>query len=222
MSEPTVTVWPREQTGKNANRRLRASGEIPAVVYGGDADSAAIRVDGKSVLRLIREGGENAVFLLQLEGTDRTRHSMIRDLQWNPLTDALVHIDFQRVKMDQEVQVSVPVALTGTPEGVKNEGGLVEFITREIAVTCLPGGIPSSIELDISALHIGQHVEAGELVIPDAVRLDEDDNRVIVSVAAPRIAEEEEEVTDEDELLEAFTDEPEMVGGKAESEDGDE
>jgi large subunit ribosomal protein L25 len=222
VSEPTVTVRLREQTGKNANRRLRASGEIPAVVYGGDADSAAIRVDGKSVLRLIREGGENAVFLLQLEGTDRTRHSMIRDLQWNPLTDALVHIDFQRVKMDQEVQVSAPVALTGTPEGVKNEGGLVEFITREIAVTCLPGDIPSSIELDISALHIGQHVEAGELVIPDAVRLDEDDNRVIVSVAAPRIAEEEEEVTDEDELLEAFTDEPEMVGGKAESEDGDE
>ena len=222
MSEPTVTVRPREQTGKNANRRLRASGEIPAVVYGGDADSAAIRVDGKSVLRLIREGGENAVFLLQLEGTERTRHSMIRDLQWNPLTGALVHIDFQRVKMDQEVQVAVPVALTGSPEGVKTEGGLVEFITREIAVTCLPGDIPSSIELDISALHIGQHVEAGELVLPDAVRLDEDDKRVIVSVAAPRIAEEDEEVSDEDELLEAFTDEPEMVGGKAESEDGDE
>ena len=222
MSEPTVTVRPREQTGKNANRRLRASGEIPAVVYGGEADSAAIRVDGKSVLRLIREGGENAVFLLQLEGTDRTRHSMIRDLQWNPLTGALVHIDFQRVKMDQEVQVAVPVALTGSPEGVKTEGGLVEFITREIAVTCLAGDIPSSIELDISALHIGQHVEAGELVLPDAVRLDEDDKRVIVSVAAPRIAEEDEEVSDEDELLEAFTDEPEMVGGKAESEDGDE
>jgi large subunit ribosomal protein L25 len=222
VSEPTVTVRPREQTGKNANRRLRAAGEIPAVVYGGEADSAAIRVDGKSVLRLIREGGENAVFLLQLEGTERTRHSMIRDLQWNPLTGALVHIDFQRVKMDQEVQVAVPVALTGSPEGVKTEGGLVEFITREIAVTCLPGDIPSSIELDISALHIGQHVEAGELVLPDAVRLDDDDNRVIVSVAAPRIAEEDEEVSDEDELLEAFTDEPEMVGGKAESEDGDE
>ena len=222
MSEPTVTVQLREQTGKNANRRLRAAGEIPAVVYGGDADSAAIRVDGKSVLRLIREGGENAVFLLQLEGTERTRHSMIRDLQWNPLTGALVHIDFQRVKMDQEVQVAVPVALTGSPEGVKTEGGLVEFITREIAVTCLAGDIPSSIELDVSALHIGQHVEAGELVLPDAVRLDEDDKRVIVSVAAPRIAAEDEEVSDEDELLEAFTDEPEMVGGKAESEDGDE
>ena len=222
MSEPTVSVRLREQTGKNANRRLRAAGEIPAVVYGGNTDSSAIRVDGKSVQSLIREGGENAVFLLQLEGTGRTRHTMIRDLQWNPLTGALVHIDFLRVKMDQEVQVSVPVALTGTPEGVRNEGGLVEFITREIAVTCLPGDIPSSIELDVALLHIGQHVEAGELVIPDAVRLDEDDNRVIVSVAAPRIAEEEEEVTDEDELLEAFTDEPEMVGEKAESEDGDE
>ena len=222
MSEPTVTVRLREQTGKNANRRLRAAGEVPAVVYGGDADSAAIRVDDKSVQSLIREGGENAVFLLQLEGTDRTRHTMIRDLQWNPLTGALVHIDFQRVKMDQEVQVSVPVALAGTPEGVKNEGGLLEFITREIAVTCLPGDIPPSIELDVTPLYIGQHVEAGELVLPDAVRLEDDESRVVVSVAAPRIAEEEEEEADEDGLLEAFTDEPEVVGGKAESEDGNE
>ena len=221
MSEPTVTVRLREQTGKNANRRLRAAGEIPAVVYGGDGDSAAIRVDGKSVQTLIREGGENAVFQLQLEGTDRTRHTMIRDLQWNPLTGALVHIDFQRVKMDQEVQVSVPVTLVGTPEGVRNEGGLVEFVTREIAVVCLPGDIPSSIELDVEPLHIGQHVEVGELVLPEAVRLDDDENRVVVSVAAPRLAEEEEEVSEEDGLLEAFGDEPEMVGDKAEAEDED-
>ncbi len=221
MSEPTVTVRLREQTGKNANRRLRAAGEIPAVVYGGDTDSAAIRVDGKSVQSLIREGGENAVFQLQLEGTDRTRHTMIRDLQWNPLTGALVHIDFQRVKMDQEVQVSVPVALIGTPEGVRNEGGLVEFVTREITVVCLPGDIPSSIELDVEPLHIGQHVEVGELTLPEAVRLDDDESRVVMSVAAPRLVEEEEEVSEEDELLEAFGDEPEMVGDKAEAEDED-
>ena len=218
MSEPTVTVRLREQTGKNANRRLRAAGEIPAVVYGGDADSAAIRVDGKRVQTLIREGGENAVFLLQLEGTDRTRHTMIRDLQWNPLTGALVHIDFLRVRMDREVQVSVPVALVGTPEGVRNEGGLVEFITREIAVACLPGDIPVSIELDVEALHIGQHVEAGELALPAAVRLEDDENRVIVSVAAKRVAEEEEEAPEEDELIEAVAEEPEMVGAKAEPE----
>ncbi len=221
MSEPTVSVRLREQTGKNANRRLRAAGEIPAVVYGGDADSAAIRVDGKSVQTLIREGGENAVFQLQLEGTDRTRHTMIRDLQWNPLTGALVHIDFQRVKMDQEVQVSVPIALIGTPEGVRNEGGIVEFVTREIAVVCLPGDIPSSIELDVEPLHIGQHVEIGELTLPDAVRLEDDESRVVVSVAAPRLAEEEEEVSEEDELLEAFGEEPEMVGDGAEAEGED-
>lgn len=221
MSEPTVSVRLREQTGKNANRRLRAAGEIPAVVYGGDADSAAIRVDGKSVQTLIREGGENAVFQLQLEGTDRTRHTMIRDLQWNPLTGALVHIDFQRVKMDQEVQVSVPIALIGTPEGVRNEGGIVEFVTREIAVVCLPGDIPSSIELDVEPLHIGQHVEIGELTLPDAVRLEDDESRVVVSVAAPRLVEEEEETTEEDELLEAFGEEPEVVGDGAEAEDED-
>jgi large subunit ribosomal protein L25 len=221
VSEPTVTVRLREQTGKNANRRLRAAGEIPAVVYGGSADSAAIRVDGKMVQSLIREGGENAVFLLQLEGTERTRHTMIRDLQWNPLTGALVHIDFQRVKMDQEVQVSVPVEVVGTPEGVRNEGGLLEFITREVGVVCLPGDIPVSIELDVSPLHIGQHVEAGELVLPDAVTLTEEENKVIVSVAAARVVEEEVEEPEEGELLEALTDEPERVGDEDESEDGD-
>ncbi len=221
MSEPTVTVRLREQTGKNANRRLRAAGEIPAVVYGGEGDSAAIRVDGRSVQTLIREGGENAVFLLELEGTDRTRHTMIRDLQWNPLTGALVHIDFLRVKMDQEVQVSVPIALVGTPEGVRNEGGLLEFITREVGVVCLPGDIPASIELDVEPLHVGQHVEAGELTLPAAVRLEDDESRVIVSVAAKKVVEEEEEVPEEDELLEAVAEEPEMVGAMTESEDED-
>ena len=221
MSEPTVTVRLREQTGKNANRRLRAGGEIPAVIYGGSADSAAIRVDGKLVLSLIREGGENAVFLLQLEGTEQTRHTMIRDLQWNPLTGALVHIDFQRVKMDQEVQVSVPIEVVGVPEGVRNEGGLLEFITREVSVICLPGDIPVSIELDVSALHIGQHVEAGHLVLPDAVTLNDEESKVIVSVAAARVVEEEEEEPEEGELLEALTDEPERVGEEDESVDGE-
>lgn len=221
MSEPTVTVRLREQTGKNANRRLRAGGEIPAVIYGGSADSAAIRVDGKLVLSLIREGGENAVFLLQLEDTEQTRHTMIRDLQWNPLTGALVHIDFQRVKMDQEVQVSVPIEVVGAPEGVRNEGGLLEFITREVSVICLPGDIPVSIELDVSALHIGQHVEAGQLVLPDAVTLNDEESKVIVSVAAARVVEEEEEEPEEGELLEAVADEPERVGEEDESVDGE-
>ena len=221
MSEPTVTVRLRKQTGKNANRRLRAGGEIPAVIYGGSADSAAIRVDGKLVQGLIREGGENAVFLLELEGTGQTRHTMIRDLQWNPLTGALVHIDFQRVKMDQEVQVAVPVEVVGVPDGVRNEGGLLEFITREVSVVCLPGDIPVSIELDVSALHIGQHVEAGQLTLPDAVTLNDDESKVIVSVAAARLVEEEEEEPEEGELLEAVADEPERVGEEDESADGD-
>ena len=221
MSEPTVTVRLREQTGKNANRRLRAAGEIPAVIYGGSAESAAIRIDGKQVQSLIREGGENAVFLLQLEGTEQTRHTMIRDLQWNPLTGALVHIDFLRVRMDQEVQVSVPVEVVGTPEGVRNEGGLLEFITREVNVVCLPGDIPATIKLDVSPLHIGQHVEAGQLLLPDAVTLQEEESKVVVSVAAARVVEEEVEEPEEGELLEAVADEPERVGDEDESEDGD-
>ncbi len=219
MSEPTVSVRLREQTGKNANRRLRAAGEIPAVIYGGDADSAAIRVNGRQVQALIRDGGENAVFLLQLEGTEQKRHTMIRDLQWNPLTGALLHIDFLRVNMDREVTVSVPVELLGTPEGVRNEGGLVEFITREVSVSCLPGDIPPTLGLDVSALHIGQHLEAGQIQLPATVALEDDRNRVIVSVAAARVTEEDAD-EDEDELLEAVAEEPERVGGRPD--DGDE
>ena len=123
--------------------------------------------------------------------------------------------------MDQEVHVSVPVEVVGTPEGVRNEGGLLEFITREVGVVCLPGDIPVSIELDVSSLHIGQHVEAGELVLPDAVTLTEEEGKVIVSVAAARVVEEEVEEPEEGELLEALTDEPERVGDEDESEDGD-
>jgi len=220
VSEPTVTVRLRDQTGKNANRRLRASGQIPAVVYGGGIDSAAIRVDGKEVLGLIRSSGENAVFQLRLEGTSRTRHTMIRDLQWNPLTGALVHIDFLRVAMDQAVHVSVPVELVGTPEGVRNEGGLVEFITREVGVSCLPGDIPQVIELDISPLHVGQHVEAADLVLPRAVTLDDEETKVIVAVAAARVADTTEEEAEEDVLLGAFADEPERIGQGGRAEDG--
>ncbi len=221
MSEPTVTVRLREQTGKNANRRLRAAGEIPAVIYGGSSDAAAIRVDGKQVQNLIREGGENAVFLLHLEGTQRTRHTMIRDLQWNPLTGALVHIDFQRVRMDRQVQVAVPIEVVGVPEGVKNEGGLLEFVTREVGVVCLPGDIPVTIQLDVSSLHVGQHVEAGQLALPDAVSLDDEESKVIVSVAAPRLVDEEAEGPEEGELLEAVGEEPERVGDEDDSTHGD-
>ena len=222
MSELTLKVRQRDELGKNANRRLRNDGQVPAVVYGLERDPISIRVADREIFDLLRKGGDNAVFLLEMEGTDQKRHAMIRDLQVHPITGKMVHIDFQRINMEETVRVAVPIEVVGTPLGVKNEGGMVEFATREVEVECLPNLIPQQLELDISELHLGQHLEAKDLAMPDGVELQEEPSRVIVTVTLARIemTEAEEEAA---ELLEAELEEPEVVGrGKEEEEEGEE
>ena len=223
MSEIVLEVHEREATGKNANRRLRAGGEVPAVVYGAGLEPSAIRVPERKVVEILKSGsGGNTVFLLQLHGTDKKRHAMIRELQTDSLTGEMIHIDFQRILMDQKVRVMVPIELEGEAEGVKTEGGLIDFVTREVEVECLPGKIPQHITLDVTPLHIGQHVEAGELELPEGVSLHVDPERVIVSLAVRRVVEEVAEEGEEDLLIEAEAEEPEVIQrGKAEDESGD-
>lgn len=221
MNETVLEVHPREAAGKNANRRLRAAGQLPAVVYGAGKPTVPIRVEQRKVLELLKSAsGENTVFLLQLAGTGKSRHTMIRELQSDAVTGEMIHIDFQRVLMDQKVRVSVPVEVVGEAYGVRNEAGLLDFITREVEVECLPGDIPNAIELDVSPLHVGQHVEAGELRLPEEVELLEDAERVIVSVAVKRAIHLEEEEEEAEELLTAEAAEPEVIGRK-EEEGGD-
>ena len=212
MSDMTIEVSQREDLGKNANRRLRASGQVPAVVYGGGRGSTAIQVDSKTIEALLRqEGGEHAVFLLKLAGTAKSRHTMIRDMQVDPITGGLIHIDFLRVNMDEEVRVEVAIEVQGTPEGVKTDGGILDFVTRAVEISCLPGSIPAHLDLDVSALHVGQHLEAGDLEMPEGVTLLSDADRVLVSVAGKQkeeVAEDEEE----EGLLSSGAAEPEVVG----------
>jgi len=222
MSDITLEVQSREETGKNANRRLRATGLIPAVVYGGDLDPVAIQVDRRTLHDLFKQtGGENAVFLLKLAGTDQKRHSMVRELTIDPITRQVIHIDFLRVLMTEKVKVQVPINLEGTPVGVKNEGGVLDFITREVEVECLPGDIPQTLELDVSDLDIGSHYEVKDLEIPAGVELMVELDKVIVAVAHSRVATEVEEAEAEAAeagLLEAEEVEPELIGRAAEDE----
>ncbi len=222
MSDITLEVQSREETGKNANRRLRATGLIPAVVYGGDLDPVAIQVDRRTLHDLFKQtGGENAVFLLKLAGTDQKRHSMVRDLTIDPITRQVIHIDFLRVLMTEKVKVQVPINLEGTPVGVKNEGGVLDFITREVEVECLPGDIPQSLELDVSDLEIGSHCEVKDLEVPAGVELMVELDKVIVAVAHSRVATEVEEAEAEAAeagLLEAEEVEPELIGRAEEDE----
>lgn len=206
----SIEVSRRETVGANANRRLRAAGRIPAVVYGGGKDTVPVQVDRKTLIDLLKSGGsENAIFLLKLaDSGGQERHAMIRDMQIDPLSRQVIHVDFQRILMTEKIRVRVPVELVGTAYGVKVDGGLLDFIHREVEVECLPGDIPRHLELDVTPLHVGQHVEARELVLPEGVTLAEEPDRVVVSLVH---AKAEAAAAAGEGLLESAKAEPEVT-----------
>jgi large subunit ribosomal protein L25 len=218
--ELTLEVHPRTEQGKNANRRLRTAGKVAGVVYGLDLPPQKVQLERRQIVTMLREGAtENSIFLLRMPGSD-DHHTMIRELQVDAIDRRILHIDFQRIDLAQTVTVRVQVEIVGVPEGVKNEGGVLDFVTREVEVECLPTEIPDKITLDVSALHINQHAEAKDLALPEGVKLADDPNRVIVSVA---VTKAEEEKPAEGEVAEGAAAEPEVIGrGKTDEEEGEE
>jgi large subunit ribosomal protein L25 len=212
MNELTVEVQKREATGKNANRRLRAAGVVPAVLYGGERDTVSIQVVRKEMIELLKKAGsEHPIFLLKLADSGQERHAMVRELKVHPITRILQHIDFQRILMTEKLRTSVPIEVVGIAYGVKTEGGLIDFVTREVQVECLPADIPRKIAVDVTALHIGQHLEARELELPKGVELLEDADRVIVSCSHTHA---EQSTAGAEGLLEAVKAEPEVIKKK--------
>lgn len=136
---------------------------------------------------------------------------MVRELKVHPITRVLEHIDFQRILMTEKLRTTVPIEVTGVAYGVKTEGGLIDFVTREVQVECLPADIPKKITIDVTALHIGDHVEARELELPKGVVLLEDDDRVIVSCSHTHA---EQSATGGEGLIEAAKAEPEVIKKK--------
>jgi large subunit ribosomal protein L25 len=190
MSEMTIQVERRERTGKGGSRESRRKGMIPGVVYGAGKDSVPIQLDRKSFIEMMKKAdSENPIFLLKLSDSGQERHAILRELQRDPVSRMVIHLDFQRIEMNQKVHVTVPVELTGTAVGVKTEGGLLEFITRELKIECLPGDIPNHIEVDITNLHVGQHIEAGAIELPKGVSLFDDQEKVIVTLGHVRTEE---------------------------------
>lgn len=206
MAELSLEVNRREQRGKNVARRLRAAGKVPAVVYGGHREPVAIEVDRKTVSELVQksEHGIRSIFLLKMSGTDQTRHAMIKEIQIDPISRKMNHIDFVRVVMDEKVRVTIPVHLNGTAIGVK-EGGLLDFQVRELHVECLPGQIPDSIEVDVTPLGGHQYYRISDLKLPEGVKVLDDSERVVVGVTHAKA-----EVT-ETPAAEAAVAEPEVI-----------
>jgi large subunit ribosomal protein L25 len=211
----TIEVTRREETGKSANRRLRREEMIPAVVYGGGKEPISIQLPRKTLIDLFKSGGsENRIFLLKLADTGQSRHAMIRDMQIHPITRKVEHVDFMRIDMAKRIRVRVHVTLEGVAYGVRTEAGLLDFVTREVEVECLPTAIPQEIKVDVTDVRVGQHLEVKDLKLPAGVTLIEDEDRVVVSVAHAKVEAEAAAAG-----TEAAVAEPEVIAkGKKEEE----
>lgn len=200
-----VEVEPRTDRGKNACRRVRAAGLLPANVYGLNLPPYSISVNARRINEVLHLGtGQNTMITLQVTGQAQSRVVMIRELQRDPVTSRVTHVDFVRVDPTRKVQVSVPIRLLGIPTGVKNEGGILDFVLREAHVECLPTAIPEHLDVDVSGLHLNQHVSVEDLkaVLTELEILD--DPQVIiatVSLAAEEVAPVAAEAQAEPEVV---------------------
>ncbi len=190
-SNIVVEVEPREDTGKNACRRIRARGMVPGNVYGLDRPPFMVAIDPKKIEEVLRMGsGVNTIFTLSLAGEQRKRETMIKELQRDPVTERPLHIDFVRIDANKPVHVSVPIRLQGVPTGVKNDGGILDFVHRDVLVECLPGEIPEHLDVDVTALHINQHVSYKDLTVAAGVKVLGDPEEIVAVVVAVKIEEE--------------------------------
>lgn len=193
MKTIELHVEKRPSHGKNEARRSRQNGKIPAVVYGAGKPTVPIAVDRNALADAFRSGaGDNAIFLLKLAGTDQSRHVMIKEFQRDPLSRKPLHIDFLRVLMDEKIRVRVAIEVRGVALGVKTEGGILDFVTREVEIECLPTNIPASVPVDVSELGIGDALRVSQIAAMEGVTIVEDPERVLVHVTRPTQEKEPE------------------------------
>jgi large subunit ribosomal protein L25 len=179
-----LEAQPRESGNKNDARRVRIGGKIPGVVYGAGKDSLAVTVDPRHVLRILHsETGHNTIFDLALHGGERTK-AMIVDWQYEPIKGSLLHIDLKRIAMDKVLKVNVPILLKGEAAGVKQDGGILEQILREVEIECLPADIPSHIDADVSELVFGKVLRVSDLPQLEKVKFITDANQPVAHVTS--------------------------------------
>ena len=210
---------PEQARTKNAARRVRASGRIPAIVYGAKKDSVPVTVDPKQIGRILHsDSGHNTVFDLKV-GSEQTK-AMIVDWQYEPIKGTLMHIDLKRIAMDQTLRVSVPVQLTGVPEGVKTQGGILEQMLREVEIECLPGDIPDQIELDVTALVFGQVLRVSDLPHGGKIKFVTDETQPVAHITSVKEVVEAAPAEAGAEAAAAAPAEPEVIKkGKQETEE---
>ena len=217
LEQNVLEAQPREAGTKNHARRVRREGKILAVVYGAGKDAQPVAVDPRHVLRILHsDSGHNTIFDLAMNGGERTK-AMIVDWQYEPIKGHLLHIDLKRIAMDRALRVSVPIELQGVPAGVKTEGGILEQMLREVEIECLPGDIPSHIDVDVSELTFGKVLRVSDLPHNEKIKFITEANQPVAHVTSVK---EEVVATPEAAAAEAGAApaEPEVIKkGKAET-----
>jgi large subunit ribosomal protein L25 len=219
--EALLDATVRTTIGKNEARRTRREGKVPAVVYGaasegGSRDALSIAVDPKALLRILHsEAGANTLISLKLDGTDTK--VLVKDFQLDPITHQVLHADFYRVAMDRMIEVTIPILVKGDPKGVKVQGGILEFVRREIEIECLPSEIPEHIDVDVTELMVGQGIRVRDVATSPKWRPVTDPDTMLVHVI---LAKAEESAQAAVETTATPTAEPEVIkkGKKEEAE----
>jgi large subunit ribosomal protein L25 len=222
--EATLEATRRDTIGKNEARRTRREGLVPAVLYGATSDGAreatAIAVNPRALLRILHsDSGVNTLISLQLAGAGDTR-VLVKEFQLDPVTHEVLHADFYRVAMDRALRVTIPVIVKGEPKGVKQQGGVLEFIRREIEIECLPGDIPENVEVNVDELMLHQGIRVRELAVNPKWTPVSDPDMMLVHVIMPK-AEEAPATAEAAAATPAAPAEPEVIkkGKKEEVED---
>jgi large subunit ribosomal protein L25 len=222
MPEFVVPAESRTGTGKNANRRLRSRGLIPGVLYTAGKEALAVQVSPGEIGTILKSAaGENTLFDLEIAG--KRRKVILKQFQREPLRGKLLHADFYEVALDKRLEVKVHIELEGTPMGVKLQGGIVDFVTRELELECLPADIPEKIAVDISHLELGKHLRVSDIKFPEKVKVLTEPDVVVVHVVMPRAEEVVAEAAPaEAAAAETAAAEPEVIKkGKAEKAEGE-
>jgi len=213
-----LEAQPRTPGNKNEARRVRRGGKLPGVLYGAGKEALSLTLDPRQVTRILHSAtGHNTIFDLALNG-ERTK-AMIVDWQYEPIKGALLHIDLKRIAMDQKLKVNVPIMLKGEAAGVKQQGGILEQVLREVEVECLPGDIPNSIDADVSDLVFGKVLRVADLPHSDKLKFLTDPDQTVAHITTVK---EEEVATPEVAAAEAAAapTEPEVIKkGKQEAEE---
>jgi large subunit ribosomal protein L25 len=216
MAQFVLEAQQRTPGGKNANRRMRKEGQMPAVIYGSGNEAVPLSVDPSILSDILHsDSGHNTIFALNVDGK-KSADVMVKDYQLDPVKGNLIHADFIKIAMDRLLQLSVDVEPVGEAAGVKNEGGIMDVVSRSIEVECLPADIPESIVVDVTALNINEYIRVKDLTQDPKVKILTDPDVVVVTVIPP-VKEEEVPVEEPEEGAE-----PELIKRGKTEEEGEE